>query len=345
MAELLITGGAGFIGSHTSLRLLEDGHHLLVFDDFSNSTPLAIDRVRQLAGAEAASRLQLMEGDIRNPAHLEKAFTNRTSKIDAVIHFAGLKSVGESMLNPMSYWDVNVNGSRCLLETMQRNDCNVLVFSSTATIYGYPEAVPIPETAPTQAINPYGHTKAAVEQMLADIQVSAPNRWRIACLRYFNPVGAHPSGLIGENPLGTPNNLFPLVCQVAVGRRDKLQVFGGDWPTPDGTGVRDYIHVMDLADGHCAALNCLMAEAPQILTLNLGTGQGQSVLEMVKEMESTSGHSIPYAISERRPGDAAISIADPSKATERLGWRTNRSFAEICRDGWAWQQKNPRGYI
>lgn len=222
---------------------------------------------------------------------------------------------------------MNVNGSRCLLGAMQTHGCHTLVFSSSATLHGYPEAGPIPETAPIAPINPYGHTKAAVEQMLSDLHVSAPDSWRIACLRYFNPVGAHPSGRIGENPLGIPNNLFPFVSQVAVGRRPQLQVFGGDWPTPDGTGVRDTIHVMDLAEGHRAALDCLLAEAPQLLTLNLG-----------------SGRSIPYVITERRPGDAAISVADPSQAAEGLGWRTQRSLEDICRDGWAWQQQNPEGY-
>ena len=345
MAQLLITGGAGFIGSHTALVLLEAGHELLVFDDFSNSSPIALDRVRKLAGPAAAPQLRQMQGDIRNPRDLEQAFTKATSGIDAVIHFAGLKAVGESVVKPLRYWDVNVNGSRCLLEAMQTHSCHTLVFSSSATLYGYPEAVPIPETAPIAPINPYGHTKAAVEQMLNDLHASAPDCWRIACLRYFNPVGAHPSGRIGENPLGIPNNLFPFVSQVAVGRRAQLQVFGGDWPTPDGTGVRDYIHVMDLAEGHRAALDCLLAEAPQLLTLNLGSGQGQTVLEVVQAMEAASGRSIPYAITDRRPGDAAISVADPSQAAQRLGWRTQRGLGDICRDGWAWQQQNPEGYI
>ncbi len=324
--------------------LLEAGHELLVFDDFSNSSPIALDRVRELAGPAAAPRLQQMQGDIRNPKDLEQAFTKAPSGIDAVIHFAGLKAVGESVQHPMHYWDVNVNGSRCLLEAMQTHGCHTLVFSSSASLYGYPEAVPIPETAPIAPINPYGHTKAAVEQMLSDLHASSPDSWRIDCLRYFNPVGAHPSGRIGENPLGIPNNLYPFVSQVAVGRKSQLQVFGGDWPTSDGTGVRDYIHVMDLADGHLAALDCLLAEEPQLLTLNLGSGQGQSVLEMVQAMEAASGCSIPYAITDRRPGDAAISVADPSKAAQRLGWRTQRGLKEICRDGWAWQQQNPDGY-
>ena len=227
---------------------------------------------------------------------------------------------------------------------MDVHDCHTLVFSSSATLCGYPDTVPIPETAPIAPINHYGHTKAAVEQMLVDLQSSAPDSWRIACLRYFNPVGAHPSGRIGENPRGIPNNLFPLVSQVAVGQREALQVFGEDWPTPDGTGVRDYIHVMDLAEGHRCALNCLLEEAPQLLTLNLGSGRGQSVLDVVKAMEVASNRSIPYAITERRPGDAAISVADPSKALACLNWSTKRTLEDICRDGWVWQQANPNGY-
>ena len=344
MAQLLMTGGAGFIGSHTSLVLLEAGHELLIFDDFSNSSPIALNRVCELAGPKAALRLEQIQGDIRNPRDLERAFTKAPSAIDAVIHFAGLKAVGESVEKPLKYWDVNVNGSRCLLETMQAHGCHSIVFSSSATLYGYPEAVPIPETAPIAPINPYGHTKAAVEQMLTDLHSSAPDTWRIACLRYFNPVGAHHSGRIGENPLGIPNNLFPFVSQVASGSRAQLKVFGGDWPTPDGTGVRDYIHVMDLAEGHRATLDCLLAEAPQLLTLNLGSGQGESVLEVVQAMEAASSRSIPYVITDRRPGDAAISVADPIQALQKLGWHTQRGLEEICRDGWAWQQQNPEGY-
>ena len=344
MAQLLITGGAGFIGSHTCLVLLQAGHRLVVLDDVSNSSPLALERVSELAGAEAAARLALLQGDICNRSQLEQAFARASSPVDAVIHFAGLKAVGESVQHPLRYWDVNVNGSRCLLEAMDSHDCHTLVFSSSATLYGYPDDIPIPETAPIAPINPYGHTKAAVEQMLADLQSSEPDSWRIACLRYFNPVGAHPSGRIGEDPSGIPNNLFPFVSQVAVGHRPTLQVFGGDWPTPDGTGIRDYIHVMDLAEGHKCALDCLLSEAPQLLTPNLGSGQGQSVLDVVKAMEAASNRSIPYEITERRPGDAAISVADPSRALVRLGWRTKRTLQDMCRDVWSWQQQNPKGY-
>ncbi|KZR90612.1 UDP-glucose 4-epimerase GalE [Synechococcus sp. MIT S9508] len=350
MARLLITGGAGFIGSHTCVVLLKAGHDLLVLDDFSNSTPLALERVSSLAELDvltAQARLQVQHGDIRDQAGLDDLFAKAASKaapIDAVIHFAGLKAVGESVREPLRYWDVNLTGSRCLLAVMEAHDCHTLVFSSSATLYGYPECVPIPETATTQPINPYGHSKAAVEQMLHDLSASAPNQWRIACLRYFNPVGAHPSGEIGEDPLGTPNNLFPFVSQVAVGKREYLNVFGGDWPTKDGTGVRDYIHVMDLAEGHRAALSCLLAEPAQLLTLNLGSGQGASVLEVVHAFERASGRKVPYKVVARRSGDAAITVADPSLALQRLGWQTKHGLDDICRDGWAWQSANPAGY-
>ena len=347
MANLLITGGAGFIGSHTALVLLEAGHRLVVLDSYANSSPEALRRVAELAGPEPATRLQVIEGDIRSELDLGKAFSACSAlggkPADAVIHFAGLKAVGESVAEPLSYWDVNLSGSRQLVGAMQAHGCRSLVFSSSATLYGYPETVPIQETAAIAPINPYGHSKAAVEQLLADVAASEPG-WRIARLRYFNPVGAHPSGRIGEDPSGTPNNLFPFVSQVAVGQRELLQVFGGDWPTPDGSGVRDYIHVMDLAEGHRAALDVLLAEGPQLLTLNLGSGEGHSVLEVAAAFEAASGRPVPLKIVERRPGDAAITVADPSLAAQRLGWRTSRSLADMCRDGWAWQSANPNGY-
>ena len=347
MANLLITGGAGFIGSHTALVLLEAGHQLVVLDSYANSSPEALRRVAELAGPEAAKRLLVIEGDIRSERDLEQAFSTCSGlggkPADAVIHFAGLKAVGESVAEPLRYWDVNLSGSRQLVGAMQAHGCRTLVFSSSATLYGYPETVPIPETATIAPINPYGHSKAAVEQLLADVAASEPG-WRIARLRYFNPVGAHPSGRIGEDPSSIPNNLFPFVSQVAVGRRAQLQVFGGDWPTPDGSGVRDYIHVMDLAEGHRAALDVLLAEGPQLLTLNLGSGQGHSVLEVAAAFEGASGRPMPLKIVERRPGDAAITVADPSLASQRLGWRTSRSLADMCRDGWSWQGANPDGY-
>lgn len=357
MTQLLVTGGAGFIGSHTCVVLLDAGHDLLVVDDLSNSTLGALQRVAGLAGVSLDSpRLRFVQGDIRSTHCLDSLFASAQrngTPIEAVIHFAGLKAVGESMQQPLRYWDVNLAGSHRLLTVMEAHGCRTLVFSSSATLYGYPDQVPIPETAPIQPINPYGASKAAVEALLADLAgcsgrhepvQSSPNGWRIARLRYFNPVGAHPSGRIGEDPNGIPNNLFPFVSQVAVGRREQLQVFGADWPTKDGTGVRDYIHVMDLAEGHRAALDCLLAEDPQMLTLNLGSGTGASVLEVVHAFEAASGCTVPYAIAPRRDGDAAITVADPSLAAARLHWRTSRDLAAICRDGWAWQSANPGGF-
>ena len=343
MARLLLTGGAGFIGSHTALVLLEAGHEVVVLDDFRNSSPKALERVQELSGRS----LDLVAGSLADPATLERAFAgglySRGGAIDAVIHFAGLKAVGESVRHPLLYWDVNVNGSRLLLEAMDRAGCRTIVFSSSATLYGMPERTPIVETDAVRPINPYGHSKAAVERMLADLCETGAD-WRVASLRYFNPVGAHPSGRIGEDPEGIPNNLFPFVSQVAVGRRPELQVFGSDWPTHDGTGVRDYIHVMDLAEGHRAALDTLLREPPQLLTLNLGSGRGHSVLDVVRAFEAASGRTVPYRLVDRRPGDAAETVADPSLAAARLGWRTSRSLEDICRDGWAWQQANPSGY-
>ncbi len=346
--RVLVTGGAGFIGSHTCLVLLEAGYDLLVLDNFSNSSPQALTRVAAIANVTLDSqRLQIQQGDIRDHRTLDKLFSDAADNnrpFDAVIHFAGLKAVSESIEKPLLYWDVNVAGSRNLLAAMDEYACRTLVFSSSATVYGFPDKVPIPESAPVQPINPYGFSKAAVEQMLAELNTSAPTTWSIASLRYFNPVGAHPSGQIGEDPLGVPNNLFPFVSQVAIGRRKQLQVFGGDWPTHDGTGVRDYIHVMDLAEGHKAALTTLLTQEPQHLTCNLGSGVGASVLDVVKAFSAASQRDIPYALVNRRAGDAAITVADPSLAADIIQWRTTRTLSDICRDGWAWQQANPMGY-
>lgn len=342
MARLLVTGGAGFIGSHTCLVLLEAGHTLVVLDSFANSSPEALKRVVELAGrGDAATRLHIYTGDIRSDDDLEQTF--QLGPFAGVIHFAGLKAVGESMADPLRYWDVNVVGSQKLLASMAKHGCRTLVFSSSATVYGYPDSVPIAESAPVRPINPYGHTKAAVERMASDLAASEPG-WRIACLRYFNPVGAHPSGRIGEDPNGIPNNLFPFISQVAVGRRPKLDVFGGDWPTADGSCVRDYIHVMDLAEGHLAALQHLLTHGDQVLTLNLGSGVGHSVLELVKAFESACGHPLPYTVVSRRHGDAAETVADACLAERILRWQTSRDLNAICRDGWAWQSANPNGY-
>ena len=343
MARLLLTGGAGFIGSHTALVLLQAGHHLVVLDDFRNSNPEALKRVEQLSGKQ----ITLVAGNLNDPACLERLFRGGPYGIggsfDAVIHFAGLKAVGESVKHPLLYWQVNLEGTRLLLAAMAAAGCFCLVFSSSATLYGIPNQVPIPESAQIQPINPYGNSKAAAEQLLADLAGSS-SCWRIARLRYFNPVGAHPSGLIGEDPAGIPNNLFPFVSQVAVGKRPELLIFGDDWPTIDGTGVRDYIHVMDLAEGHAAALEVLLAGAPQLLTLNLGSGEGHSVFQVLKGFEQACGRELPYRIVDRRPGDAAITVADPSLAKALLGWHTKRNLAQICTDGWAWQAANPNGY-
>ena len=341
MANLLITGGAGYIGSHTALVLLEAGHRLVVLDNFANSSPESLKRVRELAGAEAAGRLRVIEGDIRPAADLERAFG--ADPFDAVIHFAGLKSVAESVADPLRYWDGNVLASQRLLVAMAAHGCKSLVFSSSAAIYGNPDKVPIGETAKVQPINPYGHTKAAVEQLLADVVASGPG-WRVACLRYFNAVGAHPSGRIGEAPQQVPCNLFPLLVQVAAGLKEQLPIYGADWPTADGTGLRDYIHVLDLAEAHRAALEVLLREPPQELVLNLGSGVGHSVLEVIQAFEATTGVAVPYSLEERRPGDSASSVADASQASQRLGWRPQRDLATICRDCWSWHQANPQGY-
>jgi len=337
--RVLITGGAGFIGSHTCLVLLEQGHELVVLDNFDNSSPEALRRVQELANS---NQLTLVEGDVRDSNAVDRAF-QATGAVDGVIHFAGLKAVGESVANPLLYWDVNVNGSRVLAAAMDRHGCRTLVFSSTATAYGEPETFPLREDMPTAPVHPYAQTKVAVEQMLGSLSRSAP--WKVACLRYFNPVGAHPSGQIGEDPLGIPNNLFPFITQVAAGRRERLRIFGQDYPTPDGTGIRDYLHVMDLAEAHGKALDHLFQrQTAEPLTLNIGTGSGLSVLDVVHGFEQATGLTIPYEVVERRAGDVPRLEACPKTAQSVLGWSARRTLAEMCRDGWAWQQANPGGY-
>ena len=337
--RVLITGGAGFIGSHTCLVLLEQGHELVVLDNFDNSSPEALRRVQELAGS---TQLNLVEGDVRDPSAVDQAFS-AAGTVDGVIHFAGLKAVGESVSDPLHYWDVNVNGSRVLAAAMDRHGCRTLVFSSTSTAYGKPETFPLREDMPTAPVNPYAETKVAVEQMLTALCRSGS--WQVACLRYFNPVGAHPSGRIGEDPMGIPNNLFPFMTQVAAGRRDRLLIFGQDYSTPDGTCIRDYLHVMDLAEAHGMALEHLWERTtPDPLTLNIGTGRGLSVLEMVRGFEQATGLTIPLEFVGRRPGDVPRSLASPEKAQTVLGWSAHRTLEEMCRDGWAWQQANPTGY-
>lgn len=327
--KILVTGGMGYIGSHTCVELLKAGHEVVVYDNLSNSNTVVGERVAQIAGKTMA----FIEGDIRDRAAMEAAFAS--APIDAVIHFAGLKAVGESVAQPLRYYDNNVYGSLVLFETMAKFGVKTLVFSSSATVYGDPASVPIVEDFPLSATNPYGRSKLMIEEMLRDLSVSDPN-WRIALLRYFNPVGAHESGLIGEEPNGIPNNLVPYIAQVADGRREFLSVYGGDYPTPDGTGMRDYIHVVDLAIGHVKTLTKL-ATGPGVVTYNLGTGRGNSVLEMVRAFEQACGKPIPYKIVDRRPGDIAKCYADPVRAQTELDWKAERDVAQMCADAWRYQ--------
>lgn len=327
---ILVTGGTGYIGSHTVVELLAAGKNVLIFDNLSNSKRSVLDRIERIAGKRPA----FVEGDIRDRAALQRVFAQNT--IEAVVHFAGLKAVGESVAQPLRYYDNNFCGSVALFETMAAAGVKQLVFSSSATVYGDPASVPIREDAPLSATNPYGRSKLMIEDMLRDTH-RADAEWRIALLRYFNPVGAHASGIIGEDPNGLPNNLLPYVAQVAVGKLKELSVFGSDYPTPDGTGVRDYIHVVDLARGHLAALNAI-AGKPGLITTNLGTGQGYSVLEMVRAFERASGRPVPYKQIARRPGDIATCYADPAHARQTLGWQAEFGVDEMCRDAWRWQQ-------
>tara|TARA_R110002110_G_C13470513_1_gene720868 strand:- start:107303 stop:108322 length:1020 start_codon:yes stop_codon:yes gene_type:complete len=333
---VLVTGGAGYIGSHACVALIEAGYAVVVLDNLCNSSAVSLQRVEQITG----TRPTLIHGDIRDETCLAEVFANHS--VNSVMHFAGLKAVGESVAEPLTYYDNNVHGTLCLIRAMHSAGVTQLVFSSSATVYGDPASVPIDESFPRSATNPYGRSKLMVEDILADWQVAHPH-WRIARLRYFNPVGAHSSGLMGEDPQGTPNNLMPFVAQVAIGRRERLSVYGDDYPTSDGTGVRDYIHVMDLVEGHVAALRYL-ATTPGLLTVNLGTGLGVSVLEMVAAFSRISGCDVPYVIEARRPGDVAQCWADASLAARVLNWRACRDLAAMCEDSWRWQQMNPRGY-
>lgn len=329
-STILVTGGAGYIGSHTCVELLAAGHDLVVFDNLSNSKPAVLDRVALIAGRGVT----FIEGDVRDRAALRDVFT--AHRIDAVIHFAGLKAVGESVVQPLRYFDNNVSGSIALFEVMAEAGVKTVVFSSSATVYGDPHAVPIREEFPLSATNPYGRSKLIVEEILRDT-VRADDSWRVALLRYFNPVGAHASGTIGEDPNGIPNNLMPFITQVAIGQRPELSVFGDDYATPDGTGVRDYIHVVDLARGHLAALSALTRRTG-VMTVNLGTGRGYSVLEVIAAFERASGRKVPYRIAPRRPGDIAQCYADPALAESLLGWRAKHDLDAMCRDSWRWQQ-------
>ncbi len=333
---ILVTGGAGYIGSHTCVLLAEAGYEVVVFDNFCNSSLESLRRVEHIVG----KKIPFIEGDIRSDKDIEKVFSQY--EITAVIHFAGLKAVGESVSEPLKYYDNNIHGTLVLCEVMQRHDCKKIVFSSSATVYGDPHTTPITEDFPLSATNPYGKTKLFVEEILRDLSAS-DEMWSIALLRYFNPVGAHPSGTIGEDPNGIPNNLMPFIAQTAVGKRESLSVFGGDYDTPDGTGVRDYIHVVDLAKGHLKALEYL-ENHNKVLTVNLGTGNGYSVLDMVKAFEKASGKKVPYTIAPRRAGDIAKCFANPAYAKEVLGWEATKNIDEMCKDSWRWQSNNPNGY-
>lgn len=334
--SVLITGGAGYIGSHTCVELLSAGYDVVVFDNFSNSKPEVLKRIRELAKKEFA----FYEADMLDSAAMEKIF--KENKIEAVIHFAGLKAVGESVAVPLKYYHNNISGTIGLLRVMEKFNVKKMVFSSSATVYGMNNKPPFTEDMPLSATNPYGTTKLIIEGILKDVE-AADNEWSTALLRYFNPIGAHESGRIGEDPNGIPNNLMPYITQVAIGKRDKLRVFGADYETHDGTGVRDYIHVTDLAKGHVKALEKIM-DSKGVMTYNLGTGIGYSVLDVIHAFEEASGIKIPYVITERRPGDIAECYADPSKAFKELGWKAEKTLLDMCRDSWRWQQMNKNGY-
>ena len=341
--NILVTGGSGFIGSHTLIELIAEGHAVAVVDNLSNSNPEALRRVESITG----QAVPFYKVDIRDREGLSRVFA--LHKFDCCIHFAGLKAVGESVVKPWEYYENNINGTLVLLDVMRKQGCKNIIFSSSATVYGNPAQIPITETCPKgHCTNPYGQTKSIVEEILtdmhtADVKTKDPRPWNVVLLRYFNPIGAHASGLIGEDPNGIPNNLMPYITQVAVGKLDKLHVFGDDYATPDGTGVRDYIHVVDLAKGHVKALKAI-EENCGVSVYNLGTGRGYSVLEVVHAFEEVSGVNIPYVIEERRPGDIAVCYSDPGKAKRELGWKAELDIYDMCRDSWNWQKKNPEGY-
>ena len=336
--NVLVTGGAGYIGSHTCIELIAAGYTPIVIDNFCNSSPISLQRTEELA----ETKITFYEGDIRDRDFLDSVMQKHT--IDSVIHFAGLKAVGESVSMPLEYYDTNISGSIILFNAMRDNGIKKVVFSSSTTVYGDPHTLPIKEDFPLSATNPYGRSKLFIEDILRDVYF-ADNSWKVSLLRYFNPVGAHQSGNIGEDPNDIPNNLIPYISRVAVGQYEYLSVFGGDYDTPDGTGVRDYIHVVDLAKGHVKALQAFENESlDNLLTVNLGTGQGYSVLDMVKAFEKSSGNEIAYKIVDRRPGDIATCYADPAYAKEILGWHAERGLQEMCEDTWRWQSQNPQGY-
>ena len=336
MSTILVTGGAGYIGSHTAVELMKTGHQVVIVDNLCNSSLAVLDRIRALGG----EGLSFTQADVRDRAAIDRLFAEH--RIDGVIHFAGLKAVGESVAQPLRYFDNNVGSTLTLLQAMDHAGVRRIVFSSSATVYGDPEQVPITESSLLQVTNPYGRTKLMCEDILRDLQAADP-RWHVAILRYFNPVGAHDSGTIGEHPNGIPNNLMPFITQVAVGQREFLSIFGQDYPTPDGTGVRDYIHVVDLAQGHLAALNYLHKQQASI-TVNLGTGRGVSVKELADTFARVTGVPVPYRYVDRRPGDVAACYADTRLAEKALGWKANLGLDRMCADAWRWQSQNPNGY-
>ena len=349
MKNILVTGGAGFIGSHTCLSLLENNNRIIVLDSFINSSFKSLEKVKFLLKKKSGNfekNLDIFQGDIISHDFLYKLFEKiyRENQIDAVIHFAGLKAVAESIRNPINYWETNVFGTINLLKIMDKFSCHNLIFSSSATVYSHNNKLPFDENSLLDPINPYGNTKLSVERLLKDTFNSSPNKWRICNLRYFNPIGAHPSGVIGENPNGEPNNIFPLILNAAFNDSNKFRVFGKDWDTKDGTCIRDYIHVMDLADGHMTSLNYLFKSPPQYININLGTGKGTSILELINAFESVNKVKIPYVFSERRSGDLPEIVADNKKAIELLNWIPKRNLYDMCKDGWNWKCNNPRGY-
>lgn len=338
---VLVTGGAGFIGSHTVVELLQNGYQVVIVDDLSNASEKVLDRIDAIVGEDAAERLTFYRADVNDRVALECIFDS--NPIDRVIHFAGFKAVGESVVKPIEYYTNNLGNTLTLVDVMRNHGCKSIIFSSSATVYGDPDSLPLTEASPKKnATNPYGWTKWMIEQILTDLHTADPE-WNVVLLRYFNPIGAHPSGLMGEDPKGIPNNLVPYVAQTAIGKREAVHVFGNDYDTPDGTGVRDYIHVCDLATGHAAAL-AWMNGREGVEVFNLGTGRGTSVLEIIKAFGRACGHDVPYVIDPRRAGDVAENYADCSKAKEQMGWEAKYGIGEMCRDSWNWQSKNPNGY-
>ena len=349
MQTILITGGSGFIGSHTCLSLLTRGYKLVVIDSFINSSPKPLKIVQDIIKSKGFNpdNLKIYKGDIKDRVLLRNIFLdaiNRRSEICGVIHFAALKSVNDSIKKPLEYWETNVYGTICLLEIMKEHNCKTIVFSSSATVYGLSQNIPLDENTLINPINPYGNTKMVIEKLLNDIYSSSKTEWRVANLRYFNPIGAHDSGLIGEDPLGIPNNIFPIITRVALGLIKELKIFGNNWPTNDGTCIRDYIHVMDLAEGHLNALEYLLNNNPKIINLNLGTGEGTSVLELINTFERVNNIKIPYIFTQRRVGDSPYVVADNKLAIKELKWTPKKGLKDMCRDGWRWQSRNPSGY-